>query len=85
MGDAKRLSCGLVAGGSAGALALMSGVTNVHAAEQDMIAEVIVTAQKRAEALIDVPLSISVVGGDMLERQQAANFQDYLKLVPACR
>jgi iron complex outermembrane receptor protein len=82
MGDAKRLSRGLVAGGSAGALALMSGVTNVHAAEQVTIAEVIVTAQKRAEALIDVPLSISVVGGDMLERQQAANFQDYLKLVP---
>lgn len=82
MSDAKRMSRSLMAGGSAGALALLSGVTNVHAAEQDMIAEVIVTAQKRAEALIDVPLSISVVGGDVLARQQASNFQDYLKLVP---
>ncbi|HEY4370053.1 MAG TPA: TonB-dependent receptor [Steroidobacteraceae bacterium] len=82
MGDAKRVSRGLVVGGSAGALALLSGMTNVHAAEQGMIAEVIVTAQKRAEALIDVPLSISVVGGDTLERLQATNFQDYLKLVP---
>ncbi len=46
------------------------------------IEEVIVTAQKRAEALIDVPQSVSVVDGDVLERQQASNFQDYLKLVP---
>jgi outer membrane receptor protein involved in Fe transport len=29
-----------------------------------------------------VPLSISVVDGGLLERQHAANFQDYLKLVP---
>jgi iron complex outermembrane receptor protein len=82
MGDVKRFSRRLVVGGSTGALVLLSGVTNVHAADQDTIAEVIVTAQKRSEALIDVPLSISVVGGDTLERQQAANFQDYLKLVP---
>jgi iron complex outermembrane receptor protein len=82
MSDAKRISRGLVAGGSVSALALLSGVTNVHASETDMIAEVIVTAQKRAEALIDVPLSISVVDGEVLERQHATNFQDYLKLVP---
>lgn len=82
MSDAKRRSRGLVVGGSAGALALLSGVTNVHAAEEVTIAEVIVTAQKRAEALIEVPLSISVVGGDVLERNNAVNFQDYLKLVP---
>ncbi len=82
MGDAKRISRRLVAGSSAGALVLLSGVTNVQAAQDDMIAEVIVTAQKRSEALIDVPLSISVVGGDVLERHNAVNFQDYLKLVP---
>ncbi|HEY0686594.1 MAG TPA: TonB-dependent receptor [Steroidobacter sp.] len=82
MSDSRRLSRGLIVGGSASALALLSGVTNVHAAESDTIAEIIVTAQKRSEALIDVPLSISVVGGDLLERQQATNFQDYLKLVP---
>lgn len=44
--------------------------------------EIIVTAQKREQALIDVPQSVSVVGGDTLERLQANNFQDYLKLVP---
>jgi outer membrane receptor protein involved in Fe transport len=44
--------------------------------------EIVVTAQKREQTLIDVPQSISVVSGETLERQQANNFQDYLKLVP---
>ena len=43
---------------------------------------IIVTAQKREQLLIDVPQSITAVAGDALERQQATNFQDYLKLVP---
>jgi outer membrane receptor protein involved in Fe transport len=69
--------------GSAGALVLLLGTTtNVLAAEGKNIEEVIVTAQKRSEALIDVPQSVSVVDGGTLERQQATNFQDYLKLVP---
>jgi iron complex outermembrane recepter protein len=67
--------------GSAGALLLL-GTTNVLAAESQNIEEVIVTAQKRAEALIDVPQSVSVVDGGVLERQHATTFQDYLKLVP---
>lgn len=44
--------------------------------------DIIVTAQKREQTLIDVPQSISVVTGATLERQAATNFQDYLKLVP---
>ena len=43
---------------------------------------IVVTAQKRTQVLIDVPQSITVVGGDTLENLQATNFQDYLKLVP---
>lgn len=43
---------------------------------------IVVTAQKVAQSLIDVPLSISVVGGSELERVQALNIQDYVKLVP---
>ena len=69
--------------GSASALVLLMGTTtNVLAAEGQNIEEVIVTAQKRSEALIDVPQSVSVVDGGVLERAQATNFQDYLKLVP---
>ena len=43
---------------------------------------IVVTAQKRDQLLVDVPQSISVISGETLEVQQAANFQDYLKLVP---
>ncbi|HKS56642.1 MAG TPA: TonB-dependent receptor [Steroidobacteraceae bacterium] len=44
--------------------------------------EVIVTAQKRQEALQDVPQSITVLNSATFERQQANNLQDYLALVP---
>ncbi|MEG3181331.1 TonB-dependent receptor [Sphingomonas sp. LT1P40] len=46
------------------------------------IAEVVVTAQKREQALIDVPQSVSVVSQEALEKVQATNFADFLKLVP---
>ncbi|HEX5182232.1 MAG TPA: TonB-dependent receptor [Allosphingosinicella sp.] len=44
--------------------------------------EIIVTAEKRPQLLINVPQSISAVSGGTLEAQHATNFQDYLKLVP---
>ena len=47
--------------------------------EDDVI---VVTAQRRVQALIEVPQSISVVGGETLERQQATSFADYAALVP---
>jgi outer membrane receptor protein involved in Fe transport len=44
--------------------------------------DIIVTAQKRAQVLLDVPQSITVVSGKTLEAQHATSFEDYLKLVP---
>lgn len=44
--------------------------------------DIIVTAQKRAQTLIDVPQSVSVVSGATLEQVHAQTFSDYLKLVP---
>ena len=44
--------------------------------------DVIVTAQRREQTLIEVPQSISVIGGDTLERQQAKSFVDYASLIP---
>ena len=44
--------------------------------------DVVVTAQKRTQTVIDIPQSISVVSGATLEQQQANSFSDYLKLVP---
>jgi outer membrane receptor protein involved in Fe transport len=57
-----------------------------NAAAQDRAAvpleEIIVTAQKREQALAEIPMSITVLDGDILARQQADNFQDMLALVP---
>lgn len=44
--------------------------------------EIIVTAQRREQTLIEVPRSISVIGGETLERQQARNFLHFAELVP---
>ena len=44
--------------------------------------EIIVTAQRREQRLADVPQSVSVIGGETLERQQATTFLDYAQLVP---
>jgi outer membrane receptor protein involved in Fe transport len=44
--------------------------------------DIVVTATKRPEVLLDVPQSITVVGGKTLEAQHADSFEDYLKLVP---
>jgi iron complex outermembrane receptor protein len=51
-------------------------------AEKAVLGEVVVTAQKRAQALADIPMSVSVLPGEALERQQADNFQDLVKMVP---
>ncbi|MGH8249238.1 MAG: hypothetical protein ACREVI_00850 [Steroidobacteraceae bacterium] len=63
------------------ALTLAGSVTLVLAAAatgaqqgSTRLEEVLVTAQKRAEAIAEVPMSISVVTGEALERGQADNF-----------
>ncbi|TCP36694.1 TonB-dependent receptor [Sphingomonas sp. BK235] len=68
---------------------LAAGTARAQAAPEDAAEtarpqgeEVVVTAQKREQTLIDVPQSVSVVGGEALERNQATSFKDYLKLVP---
>ncbi len=74
---------GLVLGGTANAQVQEQAppqedqsVTNVDNGE------IVVTAQKREEAILDIPQSVTVVGGDTLERQKAVTFSDYLSLIP---
>jgi outer membrane receptor protein involved in Fe transport len=52
-------------------------------ADADVGDEIVVTAQKRTQTLIDVAQSVSVVSGATLEQQGATNFSDYLKNVPS--
>jgi outer membrane receptor protein involved in Fe transport len=81
-----------LAGACAAAMASGASAQNAApAAAQDQAAsaqpnanpnEIVVTAEKRPQLLINVPQSVSVVSGQTLEAQHATNFQDYLKLVP---
>ncbi|MEO5578358.1 MAG: TonB-dependent receptor [Sphingomicrobium sp.] len=43
---------------------------------------IVVTAQKRKEAILDIPQSVTVVSGETLERQQATTFEQYLNQIP---
>jgi len=70
-----------------GAIAMILAAAGASAqqtpsAEKPVLGEVIVTAQKRNQALADIPMSVSVVAGDALERAQADNFQDLTSMVP---
>jgi outer membrane receptor protein involved in Fe transport len=58
------------------------GAAAARGADSAQLEEVVVTAQKRAQVLLDVPQSISVINGDALERQQATTFADFTGLVP---
>ncbi len=55
-----------------------SGDNNSNA----MLEEVVVTATKREERLIDVPVSISVLDASALESQNSFRLQDYFAQVP---
>ncbi|MBX3704070.1 MAG: TonB-dependent receptor [Steroidobacteraceae bacterium] len=66
-----------------GSVALILGAAAAMAEEgSTRLGEVFVTAQKRTQALADIPMSVSVVSGEALERMQADNFQDLVSLIP---
>ena len=44
--------------------------------------EIVVTAQKRAENVQDVPISISAFSGDTLERSNVVNVEGLAKVTP---
>ncbi len=68
------------------AAAIMFAVPRLCAADTadtGGLAEVVVTAQKRAENLQDVPLSITAIGSEKLEQLGVQNFDDYVKYLPS--
>ena len=46
-------------------------------------AEIVITAQKRTERVLDVPQSVSVISGDSLEKTHAQRLSDYLTRIPS--
>jgi outer membrane receptor protein involved in Fe transport len=61
---------------------LAQGADSKNDQQRGNIEEVIVTAQKREERLQDVPISISVLGGESMERGDIAGLNDALRTVP---
>jgi iron complex outermembrane recepter protein len=55
----------------------------VTIAKYDMtIEEIVVTAQKREESLSDVPMAISAVGADAIDKRNLVGMDDYLRTIP---
>jgi len=73
-----------VFGAITGAAALFAAPAEVLAQDDSAIAvdEITVTARRREESLQDVPLSISVMSGDALERIGAADIIEVGKQSP---
>tara|TARA_B100000900_G_C20601300_1_gene725719 strand:+ start:1844 stop:4123 length:2280 start_codon:yes stop_codon:yes gene_type:complete len=62
------------------AASLAVGATSAQA--QQVIEEVVVTAQKRAESIQEVPISITAFSGDFLEENGVQTIEDVARLTP---
>jgi outer membrane receptor protein involved in Fe transport len=67
------------------ATAVLAAVGGQAALAQDSggLEEVVVTAQKRAENMQDVPISIDAIGTEKLEQLNISNFTDYVRMLPS--
>lgn len=65
------------------ASAVLLALSPAYAQQTVQLGEVVVTAQKRAESLQDVPLSIQAIGGERLEELGIQNFSDFIKYLPS--
>ncbi len=59
-----------------------SHATPVDSISEDIIEEIVVTAEKRAENLLDVPLTMSAFTDTMIEEMGLTNAQDLEQVVP---
>ncbi|HEX3407991.1 MAG TPA: TonB-dependent receptor [Caulobacteraceae bacterium] len=77
----RALALALLASAAIPGLALAQTETT-RTASQAAVSELVVTAQKRVEALQNVPLSVSAVPGRTLEQLHATDLQDWSSYVP---
>ena len=71
-----------IASGVVFALYHSGGAFAQSAEPENQIAEIVVTAQKRAERIQDIPISVSAISGEDLERAGARDFKDVLLSIP---
>jgi outer membrane receptor protein involved in Fe transport len=80
-----RLWLSLTWGGLAfGSMAPLSAqeISRPDATSSDQLQEVVVTAQKRTENILDVPISISAIDGAALEKQHVQDFDAVTRMTP---
>lgn len=89
MGRCRRklsLIAGLCSAGlAAGALGQPQDAATPAAGSPDEVEEVIVTAQRRAERLQDVPIAITVQSGEQLEKAGVTSLRDLVAVAPGVR
>jgi iron complex outermembrane receptor protein len=89
----KRQIAALLSGACAAAFASAAAAQNTAATPSEQKApatqaesnsvDIVITAQKRSERLLDVPQSVSVISGDSLEKSHAQRLSDYLTRIPS--
>jgi outer membrane receptor protein involved in Fe transport len=74
----------LLLGVPSGAIAqnTLSQPTQENASQPTQLQEVIVTAEKRRESLMEVPVTVTVVTGQQLAKRHEVQLKDYLAQVP---
>ena len=73
----------LIASADVAAAQTSTAPSSTTVAAADVVADdIVVTANKREERLRDVPLSISAIAGELLERRQIVDLQDISNFVP---
>jgi outer membrane receptor protein involved in Fe transport len=69
--------------GSGGACLLVGSMAHAQGGADDTtIGEIVVTAQKKSERLLDVPVSVAAVTGENLSRQNFVQVRDFYNRVP---
>jgi outer membrane receptor protein involved in Fe transport len=57
-------------------------VPNYAAAQEQLLEEVVVTATRRAESVQDIPLNITALSSNLIERERLSNISDIARRVP---
>ena len=73
-------------GAGIGMATLATGVGAQQAAatsDDQALGEIVVTAQKRVENVVDVPIAVTVIGAEQLQRQHVTELTDLSKTAPA--
>lgn len=83
LGVGTTCACAQEAGlSSVNAVAPANSVQSSDTTDDSFAGDIVVTAQKRAQTLTDVGLSVAVVGGEDLEKRQITSTADLANLVP---